>query len=135
MTWDCHSCLWSCGLSYGCIPVWKRDAVVGAYWVDNVHLVTDVPETVCLADGQFDLVVGCIDSRVAHAQANRVQDVLLVAFDRGYSSLPVGTLAVARQPQPVFRPVSAWSASVVSAGVEGISSVGTPDMILLCVGK
>lgn len=55
----------------------------GAYQVDHVHYVPDVPEAVWLADDQSDLVVGRFDPRVARAQANRVRDVLLVAFDLG----------------------------------------------------
>jgi len=46
---------------------WERDADVGSYQVDHVHHVPDVPETVCLADNQFDLVVGHLAPRVARA--------------------------------------------------------------------
>lgn len=54
-----------------------------AYQVDHVHRVPDVPEAVCFADGQFDLVVGRLGPRVARARADRAPDVSLVAFDLG----------------------------------------------------
>lgn len=76
---------------------------VGAYQVDHVHHVPDVPEAVCLADDQFDFVVGRLDPRVAHAQADRVRDVLLVAFDLGVQFPGCRDPAVARPPQPVFQ--------------------------------
>lgn len=87
----------------GWFPVGEWDADVGAYQVDHVHHVPDVPEAVCLADDQFDLVVGRLDPRVAHAQADCVQDVFLVAFDLGVQFPERRDPAVARPPQPVFQ--------------------------------
>jgi hypothetical protein len=61
--------------------VGKLDADVGAYRVDYVHHVSDVPVALYPADDQFDLVVSRLDPRVVHVPADRVRDVLLVAFD------------------------------------------------------
>ena len=43
--------------------------------------VPDVPVALYPADDQFDLVVSRLDPRVVHVPADRVRDVLLVAFD------------------------------------------------------
>lgn len=60
---------------------WELDADVGAYRVGYVHHVPDVPVALYPADDQFDLVVSRLDPRVVHVPADRVLDMLLVAFD------------------------------------------------------
>lgn len=76
---------------------------VGVYQVDHVHRVSDVPEAVCLAGDQFDLVVGRLNPRVARTQADRVRDVLLAAFDLGVQFPGCRAHTVTRPPQPVFQ--------------------------------
>lgn len=103
---------------------------VGAYQVDHVHHVSDVPEAVCLAGDQFDLVVGRLNPRVARTQADRVRDVLLAAFDLG--------VQFPERRDPVVTPPTTASVSGPSrpgrrrsfpAGAEGIPSTGTPDTV------
>ena len=71
--------------------------------VHHIHPVLDVPKAICFADNQLDFVVGSFDPCITEAKTDRVQNMLLMAFDFLVKLLECRYSAVARPPEPVLQ--------------------------------
>ena len=63
------------------VSVRKWNPHIGAYQIHHIHHVLDVPEAICFADDQLDLVVSCFDPGITETKTDRVKDVLLMTPD------------------------------------------------------
>ena len=66
-----------------------------------------IPESICLANNQLDLVVGCLNPRTAQPQSDRIQDMILVAPDLLIQIVECRYPAVACPLEPVLE-VGFW---------------------------
>ena len=63
----------------------------------------DVPEAISLPDDELDFVVGSLNSCVAEAELDGLEDMVLVAFYLGSKFLYHRYSAVARPPEPALQ--------------------------------
>ena len=90
---------WLCGFRFS---IGKWNPQIRADQIHHIQHILDVPKTICLADYQFDFVIGCFNAGIAHSQPYGIQYVFLMALDLPIEFLECRYPAVACPPEPAI---------------------------------